>query len=74
MPVTVPLPSLRHTYSDDELFELNTEFEHAPASKIIRWAVEAFGPIETASYGLEETNQALSDVAAGKSVEALIRA
>jgi phosphoadenosine phosphosulfate reductase len=44
MPVTVPLPSLRHTYTDDELFELNREFEHAPASKIIAWAVEAFGP------------------------------
>ncbi len=44
MPVTVPLPSLRHTYSDDELLELNREFEHAPASKIIGWAVEAFGP------------------------------
>jgi phosphoadenosine phosphosulfate reductase len=44
MPVTVPLPSLRHTYSDDELFELNREFEHAPASKIIAWAVDAFGP------------------------------
>ena len=44
MPVTVPLPSLRHTYSDDELLELNAEFEHAPASKIISWAVDAFGP------------------------------
>ncbi len=44
MPVTVPLPSLRHTYTDDELFELNAEFEHAPASKIISWAVDAFGP------------------------------
>lgn len=44
MPVTVPLPSLRHTYTDDELFELNAEFEHAPASKIIAWAVDAFGP------------------------------
>ena len=44
MPVTVPLPSLRHTYTDDELFELNSEFEHAPASKIIAWAVDAFGP------------------------------
>ena len=44
MPVTVPLPSLRHTYTDDELLELNREFEHAPASNIIRWAVDAFGP------------------------------
>ena len=31
-------------YSDAELAELNAEFEHAPASKIIRWAVESFGP------------------------------
>ena len=44
MPVTVPLPSLRHAYTDDELLELNREFEHAPASKIIQWAVDAFGP------------------------------
>ncbi len=44
MPVTVPLPSLRHTYTDDELFALNAEFEHAPASTIISWAVGAFGP------------------------------
>lgn len=44
MPVTVPLPSLRHAYTDDELLELNAEFEHAPASKIIAWAVDAFGP------------------------------
>lgn len=44
MPVTVPLPSLRHTYTDDELYALDAEFEHAPATTIIRWAVEAFGP------------------------------
>lgn len=44
MPVTVPLPSLRHAYTDDELLALNNEFEHAPASKIIAWAVDAFGP------------------------------
>jgi phosphoadenosine phosphosulfate reductase len=31
-------------FSDGELAELNAEFEHAPASKIIRWAVESFGP------------------------------
>ena len=31
-------------YSDGELAELNAEFELAPASKIIRWAVESFGP------------------------------
>jgi phosphoadenosine phosphosulfate reductase len=31
-------------FSDGELAELNAEFEHAPSSKIIRWAVESFGP------------------------------
>lgn len=44
MPVTVPLPSLRHAYTDDELLEVNNEFEYGPASKIIEWAVDAFGP------------------------------
>ncbi len=31
-------------FTDEELAELNAEFETAPASKIIRWAVESFGP------------------------------
>ncbi len=31
-------------YTDGELAELNAEFEHAPASKIIAWAAETFGP------------------------------
>ncbi|HKY13544.1 MAG TPA: phosphoadenylyl-sulfate reductase [Microthrixaceae bacterium] len=31
-------------YTDAELAELNAEFETAPASKIISWAVESFGP------------------------------
>ena len=31
-------------YTDDELFELNAEFEHAPASLVIAWAVNSFGP------------------------------
>ncbi|MFP5579362.1 MAG: phosphoadenylyl-sulfate reductase [Acidimicrobiia bacterium] len=44
MTVTLPFPSQRHSYSDDELVEVNAELEHAPASKIIAWAVEAFGP------------------------------
>jgi phosphoadenosine phosphosulfate reductase len=30
--------------SDDELAELNEEFEHLPASKIIQWAVDHFAP------------------------------
>lgn len=44
MTLTVNLPSLRHSFTDDELLELNAEFDHAPASKIIEWAVDSFGP------------------------------
>src|SRR3546814_18789710 len=44
MTVTLPFPSQRHSYPDDELLAVNAELEHAPASKIIAWAVEAFGP------------------------------
>src|SRR3546814_4038225 len=29
-------------YTDEELADLNSEFEHLPASKIIQWAVDAF--------------------------------
>jgi phosphoadenosine phosphosulfate reductase len=38
-----PLSSLPQ-YSDDELAELNREFERLPASKIIQWAVDSFAP------------------------------
>ena len=31
-------------FSDGELAEFNTAFESEPASKIVRWAVETFGP------------------------------
>jgi phosphoadenosine phosphosulfate reductase len=31
-------------YSDEELADLNQEFEDLPASKIIQWAVDAFAP------------------------------
>jgi len=31
-------------FSDEELAELNREFEHLPASKIIQWAVDTFSP------------------------------
>ncbi len=31
-------------FSDAELAEINAEFETAPASRIIGWAVESFGP------------------------------
>ena len=32
------------SYSDDELEELNREFEKLPASKIVQWAVDSFSP------------------------------
>src|SRR3954466_7012484 len=38
-----PLASLPQ-YSDAELAELNRDFEHLPASKIIQWAVDNFAP------------------------------
>jgi len=44
MSVILPFPSQRQSFSDDELVEVNAELEHAPASKIIAWAAEAFGP------------------------------
>jgi phosphoadenosine phosphosulfate reductase len=31
-------------FTDEELAELNREFEHLPASKIIQWAVDSFAP------------------------------
>jgi len=31
-------------FTDDELAELNVEFEHLPASKIIQWAVDTYSP------------------------------
>ena len=31
-------------YSDEELADLNTEFEHWPAAKVIQWAVDSFAP------------------------------
>lgn len=39
-PVALGVPS----FSDDELAELNTEFERLPAGKIIQWAVDCFAP------------------------------
>lgn len=32
------------SYSDEELDELNQEFEKLPASKIVQWAVDSFSP------------------------------
>lgn len=32
------------SYTDDELAELNREFEKLPASKIVQWAIDSFSP------------------------------
>jgi phosphoadenosine phosphosulfate reductase len=39
-PPALPVP----TFHDEELAELNTEFERWPAPKIIQWAVDNFSP------------------------------
>ena len=39
-PVALGVP----TFSDEELAELNREFDGLPASKIIQWAVDCFAP------------------------------
>jgi phosphoadenosine phosphosulfate reductase len=39
-PPPLPVPALH----DEELAELNAEFEHLPAPKIIQWAVDNFSP------------------------------
>ena len=48
-------------FTDEELAELNQEFEHLPASKIIQWAVDTFSPhlCMTASF----TDAVLIDLA-----------
>ena len=44
--MSTELTPLAHVpeFGDDELSELNAEFEHLPASKIVQWAVDAFAP------------------------------
>ena len=44
---SLSLPSARFTpaeFTDEELADLNADFERMPASKIIQWAVDSFGP------------------------------
>lgn len=47
--------------SDEELAGLNREFEHLPASKIIRWAVDTFSPHLSLSASM--TDAVLIDLA-----------
>jgi phosphoadenosine phosphosulfate reductase len=48
-------------FTDDELEELNAEFETAPASKIVRWAADSFGPL--LSLAASMTDSVLIDLA-----------
>jgi phosphoadenosine phosphosulfate reductase len=41
-------------YDDDELAELNNEFETLPASKIIQWAVDSFAPHLSLSASMQD--------------------
>lgn len=43
-PMTLAEPSPSTTYSDADLAAINDEFENAPASKVIGWAVSTFSP------------------------------
>src|SRR5688500_19750853 len=42
------------SYSDDELAELNREFERLPASKIVQWAVDSFAPHLSLSASMQD--------------------
>ena len=41
-------------FTDDELADLNREFEHLPASKIIQWAVDSFAPHLSLSASMQD--------------------
>lgn len=41
-------------YTDDELEELNREFEKLPASKVIQWAVDSFSPHLSLSASMQD--------------------
>jgi phosphoadenosine phosphosulfate reductase len=43
-PEPLPGPFSATQFSDAELAEINDEFESAPASKIVQWAADHFGP------------------------------
>ncbi len=48
-------------FTDEELAELSREFETAPASKIVRWAADSFGPL--LSLAASMTDAVLIDLA-----------
>ena len=42
------------SYTDEELAELNAEFEKLPASKIVQWAVDSFAPHLSLSASMQD--------------------
>ena len=44
-PEPLPGPFTATQFTDDELAELNVEFEQLPASRIVQWATDNFGPL-----------------------------
>jgi phosphoadenosine phosphosulfate reductase len=44
-PEPLPGPFTATQFTDDELADLNVQFEQQPASKIIQWATDNFGPL-----------------------------
>lgn len=42
------------SFADDELAELNAEFERLPAKKIIQWAVDSFAPHLSLSASMQD--------------------
>jgi phosphoadenosine phosphosulfate reductase len=44
-PEPLPGPFTATQFTDEELAELNVEFEQLPASRIIQWATDNFGPL-----------------------------
>lgn len=58
-----PLPGLfaPTEFTDAELAELNAEFETAPASKVVQWAADHFGPLMSLAASM--TDAVLIDLA-----------
>jgi phosphoadenosine phosphosulfate reductase len=42
------------SFTDEDLSALNAEFEHAPVSKVVQWAVETFGPSLTLASSMQD--------------------
>jgi phosphoadenosine phosphosulfate reductase len=60
-PEPLPGPFTPAEFTDAELAELNAEFEHAPASKVVQWAADNFGPLMSLAASM--TDAVLIDLA-----------